>query len=144
MNIWDQVSLYLPGLRRHAVNITGSLSLADKYLEQMLNSIIENPGLVAPETMQLDLYKNLLSIWRQQKRPTQLIEKQYSEKPALLAALHYLEPDPRFLILLNKCEGFDYQECSYIMNLSASEIEANLAEIAAKLKQLTEPAKDKI
>lgn len=139
MNIWDQVRLYLPGLRRQAVNITGSLNMADKYLEQMLHSICDNPNSISLETTQLDLYKSLLAIWRQKKRPTQIFNEQSGGKHSLAAALLFLEPEPRYLILLNKCEGFNHQECSYIMNMNLSEIKLILSNAADKLGVLTSP-----
>src|SRR5689334_23901943 len=64
MSISQSVSSHLPFLRRYARALTGSQVSGDKYVEAALNTLVNQPELIADKTsVRVEMFRIFSKIW---------------------------------------------------------------------------------
>ncbi|MDF2763040.1 MAG: hypothetical protein K0S81_18 [Rhodospirillales bacterium] len=120
-----EIARHLPFLRRYARALTGSQERGDRYVRVCLETILEEPGRIAPEEdPRLQLYSVFHDVWAvvQSVAPEDEGEAGGSGGDSLQQGLAALPAIERQVLLLISLEGFSYEETAQILGLERDEV----------------------
>jgi DNA-directed RNA polymerase specialized sigma24 family protein len=120
-----EIARHLPFLRRYARALTGSQERGDRYVRVCLETILEEPGRIAPEEdPRLQLYSVFHDVWAvvQSVAPEDEGEAGGSGVDSLQQGLAALPAIERQVLLLISLEGFSYEETAQILGLERDEV----------------------
>lgn len=133
MSISTQITPYVPYLRRYARALTGHQASGDAYVEEVLETIVADPGTLDPASdPQVALYRLFTNLWTSLSINA---EPEAVTEPSNLAAadrrLSAVSPLPRQAFLLVSLESFSVEEAAQILECSVAEVE-RLIELAGR------------
>lgn len=141
MSLGQQLAPHLPFLRRYGRALTGSQSQGDRYVRATLEAIVaapeEFPSDVHPR---LGLYRTFHAIWgstHYDDRPEDTVDTGEGSEAIARARLARLAPMSRQALLLTAMEGFTVADTAYLLDTSASDIDAHIAEALAEIEKQT-------
>lgn len=131
MDFAEQISAFLPGLRRYARSLTGSQASGDAYVAAFLEALVADQSMFnKDETPKVESFRLLSKMWasleiNQTPTPAGHWEAAASRK------LAEMPPRERQAFLLVSVEGFETDEVARVLEISGSEV-INLVEQAAR------------
>lgn len=132
MSVSQQISAFLPFLRRYARALTGNQSSGDAYVAAAIQAMIEDPSLAKlGANPKVSLYRIFSKIWNSVS-----INTAGSPKEARLPADQHLSnitPLPRQAFLLMSLEGFNETDAAHILDIDVSALREHVAESGREL-----------
>lgn len=135
MSLGQQVAGHLPYLRRYARALTGSQTHGDALVRTTLETILADDTLRASLTDgKVALYRAFNGIWTEANRTIAQCDSDAGEHEAgAQNRLASITPLNRQALLLTTLEGFSPIEVASIMEATAAEVEALVAEAIAEI-----------
>jgi CheY-like chemotaxis protein len=132
----QQVTPFIPGLRRFARALSGSQESGDAHIIALLEALLGDPSLLAgADSLKIALYRQFLRFWNAAEAAT--FPNLSAGEAGILRKLQALTPKSRQAFLLLSLERFDPWEIADILDCSASEavrlIAAADGEIASQI-----------
>lgn len=141
MSLGQQLAPHLPFLRRYGRALTGSQSEGDQYVRATLEAIVaapeEFPRDVDPR---LGLYRTFQAIWgstQDDARPEPAEPGASGHEAIARARLAQVAPVSRQALLLTAMEGFTTEDTAYLIDRSADDVDALVADALAEIDQQT-------
>ena len=120
----ERVAAELPFLRRYARAITGSQTLGDAAVREMLEGIIADPDLLGADgASRVNLFRLFHQIWN----PLQTVN-------LADGVISHLPVSTREAMLLTMVEGFSTAQCATILDSTEDQIRANIANARIQLE----------
>jgi CheY-like chemotaxis protein len=134
MSVSQQISAFLPFLRRYARALTGNQSSGDAYVTATIQAMIEDPALskLGPNP-KVSLYRLFSKIWNSVALNT---TGGGGGKDVRLPADHHLgniTPLPRQAFLLMSLEGFNEADAAQILDIDVAALREHVAESGREL-----------
>ncbi|MGL5836956.1 MAG: response regulator [Sphingorhabdus sp.] len=127
MSLRNAVQTELPFLRRYARTLTGSQSIGDSAVREMLEALIEAPNEFSSDSVpKVELFRIFHKLWG----TSALSSLQLSS--GIVGALPI---EARQALLLTTIEGFSSQEASSILNLALDKVTKNIDEARKAIDQ---------
>lgn len=137
MSLSQQLASQMPFLRRFASALSGSPTEGDRFvratLEQIVNEPERFPRAVEPR---LGLYRLFLDLWREHGRQQPAAGSADQQRVAD-ARLAPMRQSMREALLLTTVEGFTAKEASWLLDVTAAEIDALVADAVGELQEQT-------
>lgn len=128
MSFRQQLASQLPYLRRYARALTGSQSLGDAAVRETLEALLEAPDEWNEHTpVKTELFRTFHRIWN-----SNMIAP--LESRGRSGVISEFPVERRQSLLLTTVEGFELQDVSTILGLSASEISAHVREARSAIE----------
>jgi CheY-like chemotaxis protein len=132
----NQITPFIPGLRRFARVLSGSQESGDAHIIGLLEALLAAPSqLQDADTPKIALYRQFLKLWNAAE--TNTFPNLSAAEAGMLRKLQTLTPKSRQAFLLLSLERFDPWEIAAILDCSASEVVRLIAtadgEIASQL-----------
>jgi DNA-directed RNA polymerase specialized sigma24 family protein len=133
MGLLERLAPHLPYMRRYARALTGEQSAGDAYVRAALEALAAGERSLPPQlTPRVALYHVFHTIWdstgaRLETRTAEPASDDASRRLLRIA------PRSRQAFLLTALEGFNPQEASQILGVSATEIEVLIAEAQTEI-----------
>ncbi|WP_373636724.1 response regulator [Yoonia sp. BS5-3] len=128
----NQLSSFVPALRRHARALTGDQDNGDQFALATLESILQKPDLVQDAaSLKVGLFGVFFQAWDAQTHPITA-----SDDPTVSDAqqhLRLLTPDSRHALLLHSIEQFSIPEIAQIMARPDSEVQRLISDAHAEI-----------
>ena len=139
MSLGQDLAPHLPFLRRYGRALTGTQQHGDAYVRATLEAIVAAPGDFPRDVdVRLGLYRTFQRIWASTNG-----DDESDSDPAdgaldvAGARLARITPRSRQALLLTQLEGFTPEDAGYLMDLSAAEVDALVAEAIAEIERQT-------
>jgi DNA-directed RNA polymerase specialized sigma24 family protein len=124
------VAQHLPFLRRYARALTGSQSSGDAYVGEVLEALIEDPGIIQRSNdPRVELYRAFTKIW--QSVPLNERSEPADRGLPVEERLGHLTPRARQAFLLVALEGFSESDAAQVLEVDTSTLR-NLVEEAGR------------
>lgn len=124
------VAQHLPFLRRYARALTGSQSSGDAYVGEVLEALIEDPGIIERSSdPRVELYRAFTKIW--QSVPLNERSEPADRGLPVEERLGHLTPRARQAFLLVALEGFSESDAAQVLEVDTSTLR-NLVEEAGR------------
>jgi DNA-directed RNA polymerase specialized sigma24 family protein len=119
----------LPFLRRYARALTGNQSSGDAYVTEVLEALIEDPGLIEDGDPRVQLYRTFTKVWQS----VPLNERSDPVQRGLPGEerLSHLTPRARQAFLLVALEGFSEADAAQVLEIDTASLR-NLVEEAGR------------
>jgi CheY-like chemotaxis protein len=140
MSLGQKLAPHLPFLRRYARALTGSQSHGDNYVRATLEAIVAAPGDFPGDVdARVGLYKIFQAIWTSTNFDDDVAAPPLgAEREAIAQArLASITPLSRQALLLTAMEGFTVADTAYLIDSSAEEVEALVADAIAEIDRQT-------
>jgi CheY-like chemotaxis protein len=139
ISISQAIASHLPALRRFARALSGSQESGDAYvvalLEQIAGDLSVFPEGLAPR---IAIYQAFLKVWNSEAVRGKINLAAGAASP--LHRLQVLTPRPRQAFLLLSLEGFNKSEIAQILEISAADVTALIAEADQEINEELDPA----
>jgi CheY-like chemotaxis protein len=137
MSISSKIAPHLPYLRRFARALAGSQAGGDAYAVATLQTLVEEPSLLAAdEDVRIALYRLLLRVW------STVSVNDLVPEAALLQlgdtarrSLSALTPRPRIAFLLTAVDGLTHEQVGQVLGVSTADARALVATAQEELAQ---------
>lgn len=139
MSLGDELKPHLPFLRRYARALTGSQTHGDNFVRATLEAIVASPESFPRDIdPRLGLYRTFHAIWSS----ANIEEEPGHAEPTgaegiARARLGQITPLSRQALLLTAMEGFTAEDAGYLIDASAQETEALVAEALTEIERQT-------
>jgi CheY-like chemotaxis protein/DNA-directed RNA polymerase specialized sigma24 family protein len=138
MSLGQDLAPHLPFLRRYGRALTGSQQHGDAYVRATLQAIVAAPGDFPRDVdVRLGLYRTFQRIWQSTNDEAQSDADPPDDSNVADARLARITPRSRQALLLTQLEGFTAEDAGYLMDSSAAEVEAEVAEAIAEIERQT-------
>ena len=140
MSLGQQLAPHLPFLRRYARALTGSQGHGDAYVRATLEAIVAAPGEFPREVdPRLGLYRTFQAIWGSTNIDVDGDEGDGAHVPESIATarLARVTPLSRQALLLTAMEGFSPEDTGYLIDSSADDVDALVAEALTEIESQT-------
>ena len=139
MSLGQDLAPHLPFLRRYGRALTGTQQHGDAYVRATLEAIVAAPEDFPRDVdVRLGLYRTFQRIWGSangdDEGDADLADEALDVAGARLARI---TPRSRQALLLTQLEGFTGEDAGYLMDLSAAEVDALVAEAIAEIERQT-------
>lgn len=114
-------------LRRYARALTGTQREGDRLAAAAMESLIQNPAVLAVDQIKVDLFRTFHRTWVQSGTP-QGGPSQSRKEAAAQARLAALLPNTREALLLSVIEGFSGAEIAYVLEIEETDVDALIAQ----------------
>ncbi len=140
MSLGQDLAPHLPFLRRYARALTGSQAHGDTFVRASLEAIVAAPSDFPRDVdARLGLYRTFQAIWSSANVETGVEDgDEGGDQEAIARArLARITPLSRQALLLTAMEGFTPEDAGYLIDSSASEVEALVAEALTEIERQT-------
>jgi CheY-like chemotaxis protein/DNA-directed RNA polymerase specialized sigma24 family protein len=139
MSLGQDLAPHLPFLRRYARALTGNQKHGDAYVRTALEAIVAAPNEFPRDVdVRLGLYRTFQRIWQSTNEDSRVDEEAGDDAANVAdARLARITPRSRQALLLTQLEGFTPEDAGYLMETSAAEVEALVAEAIAEIERQT-------
>jgi CheY-like chemotaxis protein/DNA-directed RNA polymerase specialized sigma24 family protein len=138
MSLGQDLAPHLPFLRRYGRALTGSQQHGDAYVRATLQAIVAAPGDFPRDVdVRLGLYRTFQRIWQSTNDDGRSDADPSDDSNVADARLARITPRSRQALLLTQLEGFTAEDAGYLMDSSAAEVEAEVAEAIAEIERQT-------
>jgi len=126
------VAQHLPFLRRYARALTGSQSSGDAYVGEVLEALIEDPGIIQRSSdPRVELYRAFTKIW--QSVPLNERPDPADRGLPVEERLGHLTPRARQAFLLVALEGFSENDAAQVLEVDTSSLRTLVEEAGREL-----------
>ena len=138
MSLGQDLAPHLPFLRRYGRALTGSQHHGDAYVRAALQAIVAAPEDFPRDVdVRLGLYRTFQRIWQSTNDDTRSDADPLEEGTVADARLSRITPRSRQALLLTQLEGFTPEDTAYLMDISARDVEEEVAEAIAEIERQT-------
>ena len=141
MSLGEDLKPHLPFLRRYARALTGSQTHGDNFVRATLEAIVAAPDSFPRDVdPRLGLYRTFHAIWSSaniEEEPGHSESAGTDPEGIAQARLSRVTPLSRQALLLTAMEGFTPEDTGYLIEASAEEVEALVAEAQAEIERQT-------
>jgi DNA-directed RNA polymerase specialized sigma24 family protein len=125
------VAQHLPFLRRYARALTGSQSSGDAYVAEVLEALIEDPGVIRGGDPRVELYRIFTKIW--QSVPLNEQSEPVARGLPVEERLGNLTPRARQAFLLVALEGFSEVDAAQVLDVDTATLRGLVEEAGREL-----------
>jgi CheY-like chemotaxis protein/DNA-directed RNA polymerase specialized sigma24 family protein len=138
MSLGQDLAPHLPFLRRYGRALTGSQQHGDAYVRATLQAIVAAPQDFPRDVdVRLGLYRTFQRIWQSTNDDTVSDADPTDTSNVADARLARILPRSRQALLLTQLEGFTSEDAGYLMDVSATDVEAEVAAAIAEIERQT-------
>ncbi len=138
MSLGQDLAPHLPFLRRYGRALTGSQQHGDAYVRATLQAIVAAPGDFPRDVdVRLGLYRTFQRIWQSTNDENRSDADPSDDGNVADQRLARITPRSRQALLLTQLEGFTPEDAAYLMDASAAEVEADVADAVAEIERQT-------
>lgn len=136
MSLGSQIAANLPFLRRYARALTGSQASGDAFVREMLEAVLADEDLAASLAGgRVPLYRAFSKVWASASGPIASGTTTSEHEAGAQARLGVITPPARQALLLTTLEDFTTAEAAAILECSAAEVEAMVAQAIAEIER---------
>lgn len=136
MSLASQIAANLPFLRRYARALTGSQASGDAYVREMLEAVLADDTLKASLAGgRVPLYRAFSKVWTSASGAAASGTTTSEHEAGAQSRLSVITPPARQALLLTTLEEFSVAEAAEILDRSAAEIDAMVAEAIADIER---------
>jgi CheY-like chemotaxis protein len=139
MSLGQDLAPHLPFLRRYARALTGNQKHGDAYVRTALEAIVAAPNEFPRDVdVRLGLYRTFQRIWQSTNEDSRADDDAGEDAANVAdARLARITPRSRQALLLTQLEGFTPEDAGYLMETTASEVEALVTEAIEEIERQT-------